>query len=543
MTRYPIDEGPQITPLETNEKSVRDSIAALAKYYVGTKEHTAKHREIIDIYNSKGPYPITENEPWCAAFSGAIAILGNITDYVPLSKSCSVMIQGFKDLGEWVEDDSYVPQVGEYIFFIWSANHKGFVNVADNQEDPDHVGIVVEVNVSKGSFFVVDGNNGNDEVGLREVFINSSIIRGFGTPRYSAISGSAIAGKIETATKSAQQRLTTPTAEIETNDNPLNISGFWDEVNRVQTSGVWRRSYQLVAGVQGQALGFTIGDSLSDDKQPLRIQFDVEKADLTEPNNTRIKIWNLGHSKRAVLETPNCYVILKAGYGGRVAPIAEGTVLWCVDSLESGNLVTEIEMLDEGRAQLRDAYISISYGQSISGRRIVDDIITQMGISTAGVYISPNAKFFSYSSGYSYVGTAINALDQICKENGLVCSILNGSIDIRQPYEPRTMSAVVLNSQTGLIGIPKKLMTREDGDTFIKGWSVQFLLNNSIDLGSFVRLESKFVPGGYGYYCVQKLNVSGDNYEGSWVCSATLSDPLYGLNPGNNAVQNRSGIF
>ena len=178
MTRYPIDEGPQITPLETNEKSVRDSIAAIAKYYVGTKEHTERHREILYIYNSKGPYPITENEPWCAAFSGAIAILGNITDYVPLSKKCSVMIQGFKDLGEWVEDDSYIPKPADYLFYDWQDS-----GVGDNEGDPDHVGIITEI-VGK-TIKVIEGNL-KDSVAYRTMSINGKYIRGYGIPDYAS---------------------------------------------------------------------------------------------------------------------------------------------------------------------------------------------------------------------------------------------------------------------------------------------------------------------------------------------------------------------
>ena len=494
------------------EAALRDKVAQYARSYVGTTEYSYKHKEIISIFNSKSPYPINESQPWCAAFAGAIAIASGIDKYVPINPSCSSMIAGFQQMGEWVENDAYVPNIGDYIFFIWSSQHANFRDVADNLEGPDHVGIIVDVAAS-GLMTVVDGNNAKDMVGVREVANNSSVIRGFGTPKYSAL---------------AQEYR----PDIKLNEEALSdvLSLYASGKRRTRDSGMWLRSYELTAGMQGDGLsGFTIGNGNDPMHPPLHIAFTVEKANLTAPNNTTLKIWNLGKTKRAFLDTPGAYVMLKAGYWGRNALIAEGQVLWCIDDLESGNLVTEVELEDIGRGQIRDSYIAISYATEINGMKIIDDIISQMGISKSGVYISPKAQFHTYQKGFSYVGTAFDALRQVCEDQGLMCTILNGMIDIRAPYEPRTLSAVVLNAQTGLLGVPKKVMELEDGDTMLAGWRVEFLLNNSIDLGSYIRLESKFIPGGFGYYCVEKLSVSGDNYNGDWKCSATLSDPLYGL--------------
>lgn len=514
------------------EAELRDKVAQCARSYVGTTEHSVRHKEILSIFNSKSAYQISEYEPWCAAFAGAIAISSGIDQYVPINASCSGMIAGFKNMGEWVEDDAYRPGVGDYLFFIWSSKHSGFVDVEDNLEDPDHVGIVVATSAS--AMTIVDGNNSKDMVGTREVAYNSSVIRGFGTPKYSEM---------------AREKKLQVKVDKDALEDVLNL--YSSSTRRARDRGMWLRSYELTAGLQGQPLtGFTIGNGTDPMHPPLHIAFSVEKANLTAPNNTTLKIWNLGKAKRAFLDTPGAYVMLKAGYWGRNALIAEGQVLWCIDDLESGNLVTEVEMEDIGRGQIRDSYIAISYATEINGLKIIDDIISQMGISKAGVYISPKAQFHTYQKGFSFVGTAYDALKQVCEDQGLLCTILNGMIDIRAPYEPRTLSAVVLNAQTGLLGVPKKMMELEDGDTMLAGWRVEFLLNNSIDLGSYIRLESKFIPGGFGYYCVEKLSITGDNYSGDWKCSATLSDPLYGLQDAleeplydPDAYTHRSGTF
>lgn len=87
-----------------------------------------------------------------------------------------MMVKKAKDLGIWVEDDAYVPQIGDVIMYDWNDNGKG-----DNLGTPDHVGIVISVTKSK--IMVREGNK-NKALGNRDVTVNSVNIRGYITPPY-----------------------------------------------------------------------------------------------------------------------------------------------------------------------------------------------------------------------------------------------------------------------------------------------------------------------------------------------------------------------
>ena len=124
--------------------TTRSKLVAQAKSWLGCKESNGSHHQIIDVYNSHKPlargYKMTYANEWCAAFVTACAIKCGATDIIPKECSCSRMIELFKSLGGWVENDAYVPFPGDIVFYDWQDN-----GVGDNANGPDHVGIVEKV--------------------------------------------------------------------------------------------------------------------------------------------------------------------------------------------------------------------------------------------------------------------------------------------------------------------------------------------------------------------------------------------------------------
>ena len=136
------------------------------------------HKKVLDVYNSQCPLPrgykLQAKDPWCAGTVSAVFLMNG---YDALSEvSCIMMTQKAKDLGIWVEDDAFVPQIGDVIMYDWQDSGKG-----DNQGTPDHVGIVISVTKSK--IMVREGNK-NKTLGNRDVTVNSVTIRGYITPPY-----------------------------------------------------------------------------------------------------------------------------------------------------------------------------------------------------------------------------------------------------------------------------------------------------------------------------------------------------------------------
>lgn len=155
-------------------------IIAQAQKWLGKSEKDGSFKEIIDVYNSHKPlargYKMKYSDAWCAAFVSAVAIKCGATDIIPTECSCERMIELFKSIGSWDENDARKPRPGDIIFYDWQDNGNG-----DDSGWADHVGIVETV--GKDSFTVIEGNNG-DVVARRIVNMNAKFIRGFGVPKY-----------------------------------------------------------------------------------------------------------------------------------------------------------------------------------------------------------------------------------------------------------------------------------------------------------------------------------------------------------------------
>ena len=115
-------------------------------------------------------------DPWCATFVSAVAIKCGYTNIIPRECSCYYMIQLFKQLKSWEENDAYVPNPGDIIFYDWDDDGMG-----DNIGKPDHVGIVEKV--SNGVITIIEGNCSN-MVKRTTIKINGKYIRGYGVPKY-----------------------------------------------------------------------------------------------------------------------------------------------------------------------------------------------------------------------------------------------------------------------------------------------------------------------------------------------------------------------
>lgn len=152
----------------------------LMKSWIGKKEADKTHQEIIDIYNAHRPlargYKVKYTDAWCATTVSAAAIKLGYTDIIPTECGCGQMIELFKKIGAWVENDAHVPSPGDIIFYDWGDSGKG-----DNTGWPEHVGVVEKVVDKK--ITVIEGNY-NDSVQRRNISVNSKNIRGYAVPKY-----------------------------------------------------------------------------------------------------------------------------------------------------------------------------------------------------------------------------------------------------------------------------------------------------------------------------------------------------------------------
>ena len=164
------------------ENELRSRVCDLAESWVGKRQADGSHREIIDIYNQIRPLPrgykMSYTDFWCAATVSALAQALGLTDYIFPECSCDRMIQLYKQHGRWMEDDAYVPQPADVIFYDWDDS-----GVGDNTGASDHVGTVISV--SGSVINIIEGNCGK-AVQWTARQVNTRYIRGYGLPDYAA---------------------------------------------------------------------------------------------------------------------------------------------------------------------------------------------------------------------------------------------------------------------------------------------------------------------------------------------------------------------
>ena len=285
-----------------------------------------------------------------------------------------------------------------------------------------------------------------------------------------------------------------------------------------------------VAIGEGGGAGFEIGAAAASGI-PLHIKFSFEKADVESPNTGKVTIWNLNKEHVAALEKQDCMVIVRAGYGSNLPQAFSGTVTHASTTREAADQMTEIEVADS-MVELRDTNLSISYAEGTATDVIYSEIAARMGLpfsNSENALANPTVL----SNGFSYVGSAKNLLKRLVRMDGASWTIQDGILQLTRPGEPISMNCYELNAGSGLIGTPKRVSLSASGgsgkgtdgaapgnmETAQLGWEVTYLMNLAIGVNSYVHVTSRMVTG---YFRVQKVSIEGDNYEGDFLCKATI---------------------
>lgn len=276
------------------------------------------------------------------------------------------------------------------------------------------------------------------------------------------------------------------------------------------------RQYRLTAGPAG-GTGFEVGETSKVQPVALHVNFSLQKSDLETQNTGRVTLWNLNPSQLAVLNEKDCVVSLKAGYGSKLALIFAGIVSYVSTTIDSADRKTEIEVIDN-LVEIRDTYVSVSYNGTVNWKTIFDDVAAQMGVAVSYSY---NAEFVDISNGFSFVGLARDIMTKGCKCCNLSWSLQNGVMQVKKPGDVMSREVYVLSPDTGLLGIPARVVITQDEATGKNtlGWDVEYFLNGAINIDDYVKLESETVTG---YFRVYSLEISGDNVSGDWICKARL---------------------
>lgn len=296
---------------------------------------------------------------------------------------------------------------------------------------------------------------------------------------------------------------------------------------------LYNRTASLVIGQGGKQ-----GKELSG----LRFSFSIEKGSTKSPNKCTLKIYNMAESTRRLVEVIGNVCILKAGYADDVGAVQifAGNIIRYVTVREGPDWITEIEMQD-GFIEYRDAKASISYEKGATVAQVVTDISKRFGLPVR--QLPTDIAPIQYPSGFAFVGRVREAMDKACQMAGLDWSIQNREIQIVKKGQAYKRTAIVLSSDTGMVGSPaqeaqtmtekaaaklgftanqpgvrKTTERNREGEVEsmlqVLGFKVTSLLQPTVEPGALIKVESKGIKG--EFFKVESLVHAGDTHGNDW---------------------------
>jgi hypothetical protein len=186
----------------------------------------------------------------------------------------------------------------------------------------------------------------------------------------------------------------------------------------------------------------------------LYTEFDVERQNGSTPNKANISVYNLGEQSIRTIEKPGNLVQLLAGED-IVAQLFFGDVAKRgVKTKQNGvNKITTISAAD-GRRQFRESVFVRSYPPGTVNRRIINDVIAVMGLSTG--FISPSLPTVTFSSGWAFAGKGRDAFTELLEPHDAIWDIQDRALNILMPGDIIPGGAVLLSAKSGLRGSPER---------------------------------------------------------------------------------------
>ena len=162
-----------------NGSGALNNVLSIAQSYLGVEMGSAKHKKIVDAYNSVNPkpvgYTVKYSDDWCDVFVTTVFQQAGLSSLI--GRECGVQrhIGIMQQKGIW--QGKVLPKAGDVITFDWDGG--GFA---------DHIGIVESV--KDGVVTTIEGNSspytssGNTKVNRKTYNWNASYIKGYARPNY-----------------------------------------------------------------------------------------------------------------------------------------------------------------------------------------------------------------------------------------------------------------------------------------------------------------------------------------------------------------------
>ena len=224
------------------------------------------------------------------------------------------------------------------------------------------------------------------------------------------------------------------------------------------------------------------GDSV--DLSQLRIRFQVTQHNLQSPNVGDITISNLSDQTVKRIKGEGTEVTLEAGYQENPGLIFKGQIIQKRSGRENP-VDTYLNIIAQGGDQ---AYNYATVNKTLAaGHTYKDQVMTAYeALKPFGITLGKISDLGDKKMPRARVmfGMARDILRTIAISTGTSWSIQNNELTVTKNNEPKEGGAIVLNSRTGLIGLPVQS---------IDGILVTCLLNPQIGPGSLIQINQASV--------------------------------------------------
>lgn len=217
----------------------------------------------------------------------------------------------------------------------------------------------------------------------------------------------------------------------------------------------------------------------------MHIKFHVEGMSFDRPKSAVIRVYNLAASTQATIKAEFQTVMLQAGYeNGAYGVIFQGTIKRIRTGRESAvDTFLEI-MAADGDIAFNQTFVNktIAAGQPIINKaQAVADSMQASGGITSSDLTALQGTGGVIPRGQVLFGLGVASLNDVASTTNTSWFIENGVLKFVSNTGFLPGTAVVLNSQTGMVGIPEATNN---------GVEVAALLNPNIKIGTRVQIDN-----------------------------------------------------
>ena len=230
------------------------------------------------------------------------------------------------------------------------------------------------------------------------------------------------------------------------------------------------------------SLPVSVGSDAIDLSQ-LRFRFETRQSDNQTPNTLYCRVYNLADATSQKINDEGAFVTVQAGYQGTgdYGVIFAGQVKQFKRGRED-EVNTYLDILAaDGDAAYNNALLHKTLEQGVTAGQQVDQVTAAMAAFNVTKGYTPPLPTTGLPRGKVLYGMARDVMREVATSTLTTWSIVNGQLTMIPVASYLPGQAVVLTSQTGMIGRPEQT---------VEGIRVKCLLNPNLKMGGQVKIDN-----------------------------------------------------